>query len=101
MRILVLVLALACWWTFQNFHSAPSESAPPLPPVSSSSGTPEANAEGWAIDRLWASASEEGVADVAEVVLCRVGDETSYLRRSDCASAGGSPSNEPSWARGD
>ena len=99
MRIFLLALAVASWWTFQNFHSAPSEDAGRLPPVSSSSATREAKAEGWPLDRLWASAAEEGVADAAKVVLCRVGAETSYLRRSDCASTGGSPSSEPSWAR--
>ena len=101
MRMLLLLLAVACWWTYQNFHSAPSEGAESLPPVSSSAATPEAKSEGWALDGLWASESEESVADAAEVVLCRVGTETSYLRRSDCASAGGSPSREPSWAQAD
>jgi hypothetical protein len=101
MRILLLLLAVACWWTYQNFHSAPGEGAEPLPPVSSSSATHETRSEGWALDGLWASEPEESVADATEVVLCRVGTETSYLRRSDCASAGGFPSSEPSWAQAD
>jgi hypothetical protein len=90
-RIFFLILAAACWWTYQTQHAR--DGAGDEAPAVSVDGA-VAKAEG--LQRQSVAARAEPAAD--RVVLCRSGPDSEYLRESECALHGGRV-DEPTWAR--
>jgi hypothetical protein len=99
MRMLFLLLAAACWWTFQTYHAPDAWDADPLPPVSSAADPTAPAPEPEGFERLWAVATADAEPAHDPVVLCRVSGEADYLRLSICRDRGGLADDEPSWAR--
>lgn len=102
MRVLLLLLMAAGWWSLQARQATVPGDAATAPPVSAG---PEAAAgrdtgpEG--LQGLWAVRGGTTAQDPDPVVLCEDGVEAKYLRRSQCQQQGGLAASEPIWARVD
>lgn len=95
MRWLVVLLLLLCVWSsWRVWQDRRGEAA--MPAVSAAPGAapdPPA-ATGW-----W-SRIRKAEPTLDPVVHCRIGDESEFLRSSECERRAGFP-DEPTWARSD